>query len=55
MTENICYLSVSTNQDVNNDGTNDVDALVRLANLADAITNWVDSSRLSRADALRCF
>ena len=38
--ESICYLSATTNQDVNGDGSDDVDALVSLANLAHAITNW---------------
>ena len=42
--ENIYYLSAVTNQDVNGDGTNDVDALVSPANLANAITNWAGST-----------
>ena len=40
----IYYLSAVTNQYVNGDETNDVDALVSSANLAYAITNWADSA-----------
>ena len=54
--ENICYLSAATNQDVNGDGTNDVDALVSLANLANAITDWAGSTNWGGpADALTVY
>jgi Tol biopolymer transport system component len=41
--ESIYYLSALTNQDVNGDGANDVDAFVSAANLANAITNGAGS------------
>ena len=54
--ENIYYLSAVTNQDVNGDGTNDVDALISLANLANAITNWAGSTNWGGpADALTVY
>ena len=36
----IHWLNAQTNQDVDMDGTNDVDELPTLANLSDAITKW---------------
>ena len=54
--ESIYYLGAETNQDVNADGTNDVDAVISLANLASAITNWagpVDGA--GPADALTVY
>ena len=54
--ESIYYLSAATNQDVNGDGTNDVDALVSPANLANAITNWASSTNWGGpADALTVY
>ncbi len=38
--ENIYYLNANQAQDVDADGTNDVDALPSLANLGMAVTNW---------------
>jgi len=38
--DRIFYLSASTNQDVNADGTNDVDRIATMANLTYAFTNW---------------
>ena len=48
--EKIWYLNAVTNGDVDGDGTNDVNALISLANLANAITNWAVS-----ADALTVY
>ena len=51
--ESIYSLSVATNRDMNGDGLNDVDALISLANLANAITNWAGSTNWGGpADAL---
>ena len=38
--DDIYYLSADTNQDLDGDGTNDVDALPSLANFGYAVTNW---------------
>ena len=48
--ERICYLNAVTNGDVDGDGTNDVDASISLANLANVMTNWARS-----ADALTVY
>ncbi|MBN1672442.1 MAG: PKD domain-containing protein [Kiritimatiellae bacterium] len=38
--ESVYYMSAAADQDLNGDGTNDVDAVPTLENLAFAITNW---------------
>ena len=48
--EKICYLNAAPDGDVDGDGMDDVDALISLANLANAITNWARS-----ADALTVY
>ncbi|MBN1673347.1 MAG: hypothetical protein JXR37_20040 [Kiritimatiellae bacterium] len=42
--ESIRYMSAESNQDVNGDGTNDVDATPSLVGLAAAVTNWAGAA-----------